>query len=127
LADPNHPPRQYLTPFDKAISVVTAVVLHAEFAVTLYAVRASAAGGARFLLFSRKQRPRQGIRTLTTCNAPPPLPHKQTQRTQMVRMLRMQRRQYYLFEAALQQQQDKQQWRAQEQQRQWIQRPSGGF
>ncbi|GBF91676.1 hypothetical protein Rsub_03980 [Raphidocelis subcapitata] len=57
----------YLTPFDQALQVVTAALLHSEFLVVLYA---------------------------------------------MARMLRLQRQQYYLFEAALQQQADAAQWRA---------------
>ncbi|KAI8464756.1 MAG: hypothetical protein J3K34DRAFT_474047 [Monoraphidium minutum] len=62
----------YLTPFDKALQVATAALLHTELLMAVYA---------------------------------------------MARMLRMQRRQYYLFEAALQQQ-EQQQRALQEQQQQ---------
>ncbi|KIZ02263.1 hypothetical protein MNEG_5691 [Monoraphidium neglectum] len=66
----------YLTPFDQALQVVTALLLHSELLVALYA---------------------------------------------MARMLRMQRQQYYLFEAALQQQQQQLQQQQQHQSmyRQW--------
>lgn len=95
-------PAQYLTPFDRALQVVTAALLHTEFLVALYAVRRGVrpnqARAARPAGSQAKGRRR--------CPAPPP---------QMARMLRLQRQQYYLFEAALQQQADATQWRARQQ------------
>jgi len=114
---------QYLTPFDKALSVVTALVLHIEFVVALYAVRgcwlAVLVGCCGCCCWTERDRWSKlacsavGLNvgpcliTLSLLNPIPP-------GTQIVRMLRMQRRQYYLFEAALQQQQAKQQWQQQQ-------------